>query len=183
MSVHFGSIRQLGYVVRDLDAAIDYWTTQVGVGPFFVFRQAPIRDFRYRRVPCDAKIAFALAQTGDVQIELIMPLDDIPSLYNAHLAQQGEGLQHVAYWTEDFKHLSEKAHTLGYEEVLSGYTGDPDGRFAYFIGRGHPGACVEISALSEKKQKLFKSVATASKVWDGSPETRVVPMDAAPELP
>lgn len=183
MSVHFGSIKQLGYVVLDLDAAINYWTTQVGVGPFFVFKEAPIRDFRYRGEPCDARVTFALAQSGDVQIELIAPLDDVPSLYREHLEQQGEGLQHVAYWTEDFRRLTDKALAVGYTEVLSGYTGDPDGRFAYFIGGGHTGACVEISALSAKKQELFAAVAKASKVWDGSPETSVVQMGAAPVSP
>ena len=35
MSVFFGEIRQLGYVVPDIEAAMDYWSRVLGVGPFF----------------------------------------------------------------------------------------------------------------------------------------------------
>lgn len=36
MSRIFGSLRQNGYVVRDIAAALHHWTTVLGVGPFFV---------------------------------------------------------------------------------------------------------------------------------------------------
>jgi hypothetical protein len=35
MSRVFGEIRQNGYVVRDLTAALHHWTTVLGVDPFF----------------------------------------------------------------------------------------------------------------------------------------------------
>jgi hypothetical protein len=31
----FGAIRQSGYVVRDIEAALRHWTSVLGVGPFF----------------------------------------------------------------------------------------------------------------------------------------------------
>ena len=33
-----GPVRQLGFVVRDLDRALEYWTKTLGVGPFFTIR-------------------------------------------------------------------------------------------------------------------------------------------------
>mgnify|MGYP003599078590 CR=1 FL=1 len=33
MSRHFGAIRQLGYVVHDIDAALDYGSKSLGTGP------------------------------------------------------------------------------------------------------------------------------------------------------
>ncbi len=35
MSKFFGEIRQLGYVVPDIEAAMDYWSKTLGVGPWF----------------------------------------------------------------------------------------------------------------------------------------------------
>ena len=36
MSRTFGAIRQIAFIVHDLDAALRYWTETLGVGPFFV---------------------------------------------------------------------------------------------------------------------------------------------------
>ncbi|RYH70911.1 MAG: VOC family protein [Alcaligenaceae bacterium] len=174
MSVKFGTVRQLGYVVRNLKAAVDYWTQCIGVGPFFLFATAPVHDLRYKGNPTDAKVTFALAQSGSVQIELIAPLDDHPSVFREHLNAYGEGLHHVAYWTTDFAALSAEARAAGMEEVQSGYTGDAAGRFAYFAGAAHPGSCIEISALSAPKRKLFDDVARAALSWDGAPESAIV---------
>ena len=35
MSRIFGPIRQNGYVVRDINAALEHWTSVVGMGPLF----------------------------------------------------------------------------------------------------------------------------------------------------
>ena len=42
MSRHFGAIRQLGYVVPDIEAAMDYWSRTLGVGPWFYNPRVPI---------------------------------------------------------------------------------------------------------------------------------------------
>lgn len=167
MSRHFGPIRQLGYVVRDIEAAMRTWSGRHGVGPFFFFERAPIRDLRYRGEPSDAAIAFALAQSGPLQVELIMPLDDRPSLYREFLQRHGERLQHVAYWTHDFERLWRHANDAGMAEVLAGCTGDAAGRFAYFDSGGPNGTCIELSALSAPKAALFDAVAQAAVDWDG----------------
>lgn len=180
MSRHFGPIRQLGYVVRDIRFAMQHWIDVHGVGPFYFFDRAPIQDLQYRGAPCKAQIAFALAQSGPLQVELIAPLDIEPSLYREFLERSGEGLQHVAYWTTEFDRFAAQAEVLGMRRVLSGYTGDPAGRFAYYNGGGYPGTCIEISALSAPKWRLFDTVARAAEGWDGSdPVRRYVPEDGA----
>jgi hypothetical protein len=172
MSRLFGPVRQLGYVVHDLQQAMDCWIARHGVGPFIRFEQAPIGDLRFRGAVCKAQIAIALAQSGPLQIELIALLDQIDSPYREFLRTSGEGLQHVAYWTTDFASLTQRAASSGMRELLSGYTGAPDGRFAYLESGGHPGSCIEISALSPGKTALFDAVARASIGWDGSNPVR-----------
>jgi hypothetical protein len=54
MSRLFGPIRQNGYVVRDIEAALKHWTTVLGVGPFFYMERARIADFQYTGQPSAA---------------------------------------------------------------------------------------------------------------------------------
>ena len=42
MSRVFGPMRQMGFVVRDMDRALKYWTGTLGIGPFFVVRRLPL---------------------------------------------------------------------------------------------------------------------------------------------
>ena len=48
MSRFFGEIRQAGYVVPDIEAAMDYWSRVLGVGPWFYNPRVPIGNYRYR---------------------------------------------------------------------------------------------------------------------------------------
>ena len=47
MSRFLGEIRQLGYVVHDIEAAMDYWSRTLGVGPWYYNPQVPIVNYRY----------------------------------------------------------------------------------------------------------------------------------------
>ncbi len=76
MSRLFGPIRQNGYVVRDIEAAMTHWSTVLGVGPWFYTAHAPIQDFMYRGTRSDPDVAIALANSGPLQIELIQQHND-----------------------------------------------------------------------------------------------------------
>ena len=45
---NFGEIRQLGYVVPDLDKAIAYWTDRMNIGAVFVTHDIRFPDYYYR---------------------------------------------------------------------------------------------------------------------------------------
>lgn len=170
----FGPVRQAGYVVWDIERAMRYWTERLGVGPFFYFDRAPIRDFAYRGQPCRAWTSAALAQSGALQIELLQPRDDLPSPYREFLRSGHEGLQHLSFWTETFDADLARAEAAEFEVVLSGYTIEPEGRFVYFSDRDvpHPGAMVELSALSPGKKRAFDAIAKAADDWDGGDPVR-----------
>jgi hypothetical protein len=97
MSRLFGPIRQNGYVVRDIEAALKHWTEVIGVGPFWYFERVPIEQFSYQGEPSPLEVSIALANTGPLQIELIRQRNDAPSMYRDFLSAGHEGLQHVAY--------------------------------------------------------------------------------------
>ena len=171
MSRIFGEIRQNGYVVRDIEAALAHWTSVLGVGPFFYLERAPIEDFRYRGEPSDVEVSIALANPGPLQIELIQQRNDAPSMYRDFLAAGHEGLQHVAYWTERFDADLERLAEAGYRVGQSGHIGE-GGRFVYFETEAHPGSVVELSEVSGAKGRFFAHVAEVAARWDGSEPVR-----------
>ena len=174
MSRIFGAIRQNGYVVRDIEAALDHWVNVLGVGPFFYFDQVKVDDFRYRGQPSDAAASIALANSGELQIELIQLRNDAPSMWRDFLDAGHEGLQHFAYWMETPEAMDsalERASSLGYEVGQSGTVGE-NGRFVYLCTEAHPGTVVELSEACGWKAKFFQKVAQAAQNWDGSDPIR-----------
>ncbi len=169
-----GPIRQFGYVVRDIRAAMTHWTEVLGVGPFFFFEQAPVRNFHYRGLPSAATGSGAFSNSGSIQIELIQPLDDHPSCFKDFLQAGREGQQHVAFWTTELDAWVARCASAGIEVLQSGYTGAPDGRFVYLDTETHPGTVVEISEVQGKKAEFFKHVAAICESWDGHDPVRVM---------
>lgn len=173
MSRFYGEIRQNGYVVRDIEAAMRHWTEVLGVGPFFYIERVPIEDFRYRGEPSPLEVSIALAQTGPLQIELIEQRNDAPSMYRDFVAAGREGLQHVAYWTGNFDTLLAEARERGQRVGQSGCIGE-NGRFAYLETEAHPGTVVEISEISGPKGRFFAHIARVAADWDGTEAVRPV---------
>ena len=172
MSSIFGAIRQNGYVVRDIRGAMDHWTTVIGVGPWFYFDRVKVDYFRHRGKDSDLEVSIALANSGDLQIELIEQRNDAPSMYREFLEAGHEGLQHVAYWTTEYQALYDRALALGYTVGHEGQIGGPQGRFAYFDTQRHPGTVVELSDISGAKGKFFEYVRQSAIDWDGSQPIR-----------
>ena len=171
MSRIFGAIRQNGYVVRDVEAAMKHWTEVLGVGPFFYFERVPIEDFRYRGEPSPVEVSIALANSGPLQIELIEQRNDAPSMYRDFLRAGHEGLQHVAYWTERFDDALSERLGMGFRVGQSGRIGAA-GRFVYFDVEAHPGTVIELSEVSGPKGRFFEHIASAAADWDGAEPVR-----------
>lgn len=171
MKYRFGAIRQNGYVVRDIEAALRHWTETLGVGPFYYFERVPIEEFRYRGAPSPLEVSIALGNWGALQIELIQQRNDAPSMYRDFLAAGHEGLQHVAVWTEDMDGELAAVARAGIEIGQSGQVGR-SGRFVYLQTEAHPGTVVEVSEVSGGKGHFFERIAREAESWDGSNPVR-----------
>jgi len=169
-------ISQLGFVVRDLSRALEHWIESVGVGPFFVAERIEPTGFVHRDDAHDVAFTAALANSGSVQIELLQPLDDTPSMWREFLDAGREGLQHIGYWTEDydrdFAAMLGDGRRVVHHGMLSG------GRFSYFEHDFAPGVAIELSEQSEAKQQVFGAIRDAAVDWDGADPRR--PFESLP---
>ena len=174
MSRIFGAVRQNGYVVRDIHAAMDHWLEVIAVGPWFYIDRVETDYFRHRGLESEVEMSIALANSGELQIELIQQRNDAPSMYKEFLDAGREGLQHLAYWTTDYQTLYDRAGALGYRVGHEGRIGGEQGRFAYFDTEAHPGTVIEISDISGGKGRFFEHIRKAAAGWDGSDPIRRV---------
>ena len=174
MSRFFGQIRQLGYVVPDIEAAMDYWSKTLGVGPWYYNPRVPIVNYTYDGKSYEPPTSVALANSGFVQVELIQTRNDVPSMYRDFLRAGRTGLQHVAYWTENYDADLERLLAQGFKPKMSGEVGER-GRFIYFDTEYHPGTVIELSEVAGAKGRMFDMIREASEGWDGSDPVRPFP--------
>ncbi|OBF98521.1 glyoxalase [Mycobacterium sp. 852002-51152_SCH6134967] len=174
MTILPGPIRQIGYVVTDIDRAIASWL-ELGVGPWFVMRNLTL-SARYRGEPCEVTQSLALSNSGDMQMELIQQHSEAPSAFTEFLDAHGEGFHQFAYWADDFDATMQAVEAAGWPVVWSGGE-DVGTRFAYVEppgGPGHIAQVIEIMELTEITSGMAAFVRDAAANWDGSDPIRVL---------
>ncbi|MGB3471555.1 MAG: VOC family protein [Erythrobacter sp.] len=166
-----GDVMQLAFVPHDFDAAVSHWTHVMGVGPFFLMERIHLEGMKYKGVPTDAHFDLALAYWGDVQIELIRPCDNHPSIYSGEYADGlNGGLHHVCLLVDDLADAYGACEEHGAQILIEGSLGES--RVIYADpGRG-PGSLVEILQPSPESPALFDMIKQAGIGWDGSEPLR-----------
>lgn len=174
MSILPGRIRQIGYVVTDIDRAIAGWL-ELGVGPWFVMRDLTLAA-RYRGEPCEITQSLALSNSGDMQLELIQQQSEAPSIFTEFLDAHGEGFHQFAYWASDFDATLRTVAEAGWPVVWEGGE-DVGTRFAYVeppAGRARVAQIIEIMELTDITSGMASFVRDAAANWDGSDPIRVL---------
>jgi methylmalonyl-CoA/ethylmalonyl-CoA epimerase len=127
--------KQCALVVHDLDAAVRIWVDRFGIGPWTGYRLGPprLREMLYHGDQVEFTFRHALAWQGEMQFELIEPLEG-PSIFADHLAIHGGGLHHIGTYVPDHPASVAAALAAGFEPLQSarGFGAEGDGAFAYF---------------------------------------------------
>ena len=156
-----GTIRQISFVVPDLDAAVQDWLN-LGVGPWFVLRGFRAVGSTYKGAAHDPVLSLGFANSGELQIELVAPEDDTPSIYREFLDSGRQGFHHIAYWTADIPAAHEAASDRDWPSVQSGSL-----PFHYYQVSKELDLVVETSLLNERMTAISDAVRAAAHDWDG----------------
>jgi hypothetical protein len=167
------TVRQLAYVVRDLDAALEYWTGMLKVGPFFRMDHAPLANQRVYGQPSTVDISIALGKSGDLQIELIQQNCATPSVYKEFLDAGRVGVHHFGLMPVDYaatcaEYLA-KGHRAAFQCTLEG------AELTYFDTVASVGHYIELWDNNDVFKQLFMMVEDAAKGWDGRNPVRAFP--------
>jgi hypothetical protein len=164
-------IIQMAYVVKDIHAAMGEWVSKLKVGPWFLLDHFTGNDPIYRGQPSRAEVALAMAFAGHMNIELIQPNNDAPSVYRELIERRGYGFHHWGRATSQFDHDVEHYRAGGHEvgftcSVPSG------GRVAYMDTTQQLPGFVELIELGGAFESVFSRFYRASIGWDGAEPVR-----------
>lgn len=124
-------VHHVGIAVRDMEAALRFYAEALGL-PLVKRGEAPARG---------AKVA--LLAVGGSYLELVQPTRD-GSPFAEHIAEQGEGLHHVALGTDDVRTLVAALRARGVPlqdaEPREGFTG----RLSYLAPEAMDGVLLEV---------------------------------------
>ena len=170
-----GPLMQMAFVPLNFAAAIDYWTRAVGVGPFFLWEHIEVDQLTYRGAPAQVDFSIALAQWGDMQIELIRQDDDSPSIYRDW---NSNALHHIQLAVTNYDETLAACQRAGFALAMEG-RGLPtskDLRFAYCdLGAYGPAGFVEFVHYPQGTMgglERMNRMKQAARDWDGTDPVR-----------
>lgn len=157
---------QMCWVVPHLQAAIDSWVSDAGVGPFFWFDGVDFTDGRHRGVAADfPKVQAAIAYAGDVQIELVCQDNDEPGVFRDLFPRDKFGLHHMALYCGNYE--AERDTYLDAGAPLA-FEGKLDGIRTCWVDTAPTlGFMVELLEPSTERDAGFAAMRAAAEKWDG----------------
>ncbi len=167
-----GSVVQFAYVVSDLGAEMQNWSDQLDVGPWFLAEGFSGLDPVYRGKPSSAAFDIALTFAGHIQLELIQPKDDQPSVFKEVIEDRGYGFHHFGRAVTNFEEEVAKLVESGSELIFTDKAPPAGNRIAYLSkNKGRPGM-IELIEADDGFDQMFTAMFEACRDWDGSEPIR-----------
>jgi catechol 2,3-dioxygenase-like lactoylglutathione lyase family enzyme len=108
------SLGQVGVVVRDIQKAVNYYSSVFGIGPFDIYDFRPQRAWSKGKEVGPIKLKIAMADLGPVKFELIEVLEgELP--HREFLETHVEGLQHLGFYSDKYDEWKSYAKEKGME--------------------------------------------------------------------
>ena len=142
----FSKLIQVGVVVRDMDKTIERLSS-LGIGPFEPKVIPPNTKEWFRDKPLDANLKLSSAKIGEVELELIQPVEG-ESPHKEFLDSKGEGIQHIAFAVDDLEDDEAKLIEQGASVLLKARR--PDGSGVTYLDLGVAGLIVELIKRNQK---------------------------------
>ncbi|HEX5000112.1 MAG TPA: VOC family protein [Terriglobia bacterium] len=162
---------QMAYVVKDINDAMHWWMHNCRVGPWFLLESFTGPEQRYRGEPTSADIKLAMSFSGHMNIELIQPKDNRPSVYKETIDRRGYGFHHLGIAFADV--LMERAafEKRGYSVAFE--TPVPSGGSVYYLNdeTREPGF-IELIPATSGMDEMFTKFWKATVDWDGDEPIR-----------
>lgn len=140
-------LAQIGYATRDLDAALDYWITVAGAGPFYFAEYEPEQQV-HRGAPTHIRFRLAYGFLGDIHIEVVEQLSGGGSAYSealdaAAVIPAGGLLHHVLFLHDGYDAIYDEYLAAGAERCFDAVVPGV-GRFCYLDTRKLMGCYLEL---------------------------------------
>jgi 4-hydroxyphenylpyruvate dioxygenase-like putative hemolysin len=113
----FSKIDQIGVIVKDLDQAVEYYSS-LGIGPFEPLDLTRIERSVYGKPARGIRNRSRVAQMGSVQLELLQPVSG-ESVQMEFLEKRGEGINHLGFLVDDLETEVVRMRSRGFTVISS----------------------------------------------------------------
>lgn len=160
------NLMQICWVVDDIQAAMEHWVRAAGIGPFFLFESVPFVEPLYRGQPAEPlDLTAAIAQAGDIQIELVCQNDDKSSFIRDVVPAGQNGLHHLALYCTDYDRELAAYTDAGSEVAFSCRM--MGSRTCWVDTTASLGFMMELIEANPVADSVFEQFRLAAKNWDG----------------
>jgi catechol 2,3-dioxygenase-like lactoylglutathione lyase family enzyme len=162
VSIASGPVIQICWVTDDIEATERLLSGQFGVGAWTRIpgvRFGP-ETTTLRGAPVDCTLDVSLVYAGDLQLELIQPVEG-PSIHREFLDAHGPGLHHVCFGVDDVETACAAAEAAGVPVLMRGSMMDGEIEFAYVDGSAGGAPYVELARIGPQMQEFYDAVKRA----------------------
>ena len=169
-----GPVKQWGFLVRDLDQAMESWIAQLGVGPWWGYRNVSCQTLVDGELN-DVVMSVGLAYHQGMQIELIHQTNDAPSPYTSFYRDSDDAqvLQQIAYMVPDVDAAIRQCEQRGMHEVARVLPA-PNLAYVYMSSPAMKGLVVELMPHDQGFLDEYQRCAEVARIWDGSDPYRLI---------
>lgn len=154
------------WVVPSIEKAVDHWVKAFGVGAWLLLENDPDIPRYYHGKETDCRYRAALADWGNIQVELVDSLRDGPSPF-ADVYRPGEtSFHHVAIETDDFEADVARFGKLGFPLAFRSTYGDM--QYGMVDTRPGLGFMIELLENSEMHTVSVNHVRELARDFDGT---------------
>ncbi len=159
-------VKQLGYYVESIKETAELMAKTFGAGPFFDLGVTEPAKLVLHGEDCKSLTRCALGHLNNVQIELIEPVNDEPSVYN----EKGFGLHHICIWADDVDQVMSDFKEAGFEVAMEMVSGQGL-HVVYFDTVEAFGVYTEVNTPLEQ---LYMGIKMQHENWDGTRPLRTM---------
>ena len=167
----FGPIRQVAWVVRDLEDSVHNWMRVSGVGPWTVFRNVAMTGTLEGQA-AKVRMHVALGYQGDMEIELIEDLGAGASPYRSPAGEPLVGMHHVGWFSDDVAADVARGTARGMQVKFA--AANEVTRVAYLSDPREPKLLFEFIEMNEVMRAGFAARLEAARTWQGDTTLQVI---------
>jgi methylmalonyl-CoA/ethylmalonyl-CoA epimerase len=167
----FGPIRQIAWVVRNLEESVANWLRVSGVGPWTCFRNVAMSG-TYRGTAATVRMHVALGYQEGMEIELIEDLGHASSPYRNDTGTPLVGMHHVAWFSDDVAADVGRARARGLQVCFE--AANEVTRVVYLEDPREPKLLLEFIEMNAVMRAGLEARLAAARAWGGGDPIQVI---------
>ena len=169
-----GPVKQWGYLVRDLDDSMKTWVEQMGIGPWWGFRNVPVTA-RFGNKETAIHLSVAMAYHQGTQIELVQHMEPEKSPNSDFYLNSDNALmfKELGYMVDDVAANVRLCEERGMQEV-GRVIPAPGADCVYMSSPGMQGMVIELMPSDQDTLDNYNKCLAEAAEWDGSKPYRLI---------